>query len=281
MDKTIFKTLEQLEQGTPKDKLIVLKSVFKTGKTTVQPVTDGLGWYKGVPRLSEDDKKALTHWAEPTSKFVIKNGTTFDLTDEAQKLTWDWVKYSPCIAINEEECQFTPGAEFFIFLENEEAQKSISRRELKFKAMKHIMDDAVINYPLRASLFGVNMDGDKPSLIKDFLLEEAERDPQKIMTIYESHDLSYRLLFLKSTKKGILVKDGGGIYRYGNTVLGMTEASCISWMQDKDNKHLLDMLEREVDPEYFVKPELVKEVEAKETAVKVEAKVSSGRSKKD
>ena len=75
---------------------------FKTGKTTVQPVKDGMGWYLGVPRLSEEDKRKLTHWAEPESKFVLKDGVTFDLTDNAQKITWDWVKHSPCIAENEE-----------------------------------------------------------------------------------------------------------------------------------------------------------------------------------
>ena len=79
MDSTIFKSLEQLEQGTPTDKVIRLKSVYKIGKTTMQPVADGHGWYKGIPRLSEDDKKALKYWAEPTSKFTIKDGTTFDL----------------------------------------------------------------------------------------------------------------------------------------------------------------------------------------------------------
>ena len=60
MKKTFFNNIEQLENGTPADRIIRLKSVYKTGKTTVQPVRDSItNWYKGVPRLSEEEKRKL------------------------------------------------------------------------------------------------------------------------------------------------------------------------------------------------------------------------------
>ena len=251
MERTAFKNLEQLENGTPTDKLITIKSVFKTGKTTVQPVSDGLGWYKGVARLSEDDKRKLKHWAEPSSKFIIKDGVTFDLNDEAQRITWEWVKHCPCIAPNEESCQHTPGAEFYVYLENEVAAKNISRRELKYKAIKCILDDNSVNYPMRSELLGINMDYAKPSVIKDFLLDQAETNPEKVLSIYEGADVSVRLLLLKSRKLGKVVVDESGFYRYGNVVLGMSERAAVDWLQDKTHRHLIEMLEKEVDPDYF------------------------------
>ncbi len=253
MDSTTFKTLEQLEKGTPTDKVIRLKSVYKTGKTTVQPVTDGHGWYKGVPRLSDDDKKSLIHWAEPETKFTLKDGTTFDLNDEVQSVTWEWVKHCPCIAETYEECQFTPGAEFYVYLENKEAEKNVSRKELKVRALMLIMEDNAVNYSLRSKLLGVNMDGEKPVVIKEFLMDEAEKNPVKVAAIYESHDVSLRILLMKAKEKQIITIDSSGIYRYGNNVLGMTETSAIGWLQDRGNKHLVEVLEKEVDPEYFVK----------------------------
>ena len=165
MERTINNNLEQLENGTPSDKIIVIKSVFKTGKTTVQPVADGTGWYLGVARLSEEDKRKLTHWADPTSKFVVKDGVTFNLNDEAQRITWEWVKHSPCIAKNLEDCQHTPGAEFYVYLENEEASKSTSRRELKYRAIQCILNDNSVNYPMRSELLGINMDYATPIVI--------------------------------------------------------------------------------------------------------------------
>ena len=253
-DQTIFKTLDQLEQGTPSNKTITLKSVFKQGKTTVQPVADGTGWYKGVERLSEDQKKGRTHWAESTSKYIIKNGTSFNLNDEAQRITWDWVKHSPCICESWEEVQMTPGAEFWVHHEGEEAQKSVSRKEQKYKALKLVMEDNSANYPLRTKLLGVNMENEAAMVLKEYLLDAAETTPEKVINIYESHDLSFRLLFLKAIDNNIITKDQRtGIYTYGNTVLGMTESSAIAWMQDKSNKNLVDMLEKEANPEYFVK----------------------------
>ena len=253
MDRKLFNNIEQLENGTPTDKIIIIKSVFKTGKTTVQPVADGTGWYKGVARLSEEDKRKLTHWAEPTSKFIVKDGVTFNLNDEAQRITWEWVKHSPCIALDEETCQHTPGAEFYIYLENEEASKSVSRKELKYKAIKCVLDDNSMNYPMRAELLGINMDYAKSSVIKDFLLEQAETVPEKVIAIYEGKDVSIRLLLLKARKQDLVKIDESGFFRYGNVVLGMSEKAAIDWLQDKNNKHLVEMLEKETNPEYFEK----------------------------
>lgn len=252
MEKAMFNNIDQLENGTALDKIIKLKSVYKTGKTIVQPVKDALtGWFKGIQRLSEDEKRKLTYWAEPTSKFTIKDGTTFDLNNEAEKATWDWVKHCSCIADSEEDCQFTPGAEFYIFLENKEAETSVSRRERRFKAQKFIMEDNASLYPVRASLLGVEMDGESPIVIKDFLLAQAEQNPNKVLAIYEGHDISLRLLLLKAQKLNVITSDQSGLFRYGNVVLGMTEVSCIAWMQDAGNKHLVELLEREVNPDYF------------------------------
>jgi hypothetical protein len=252
MERSTFNNLEQLENGTPSDKIIIIKSVFKTGKTTVQPVSDGTGWYRGVARLSEDEKRGKTHWAEPSSKFVIKDGVTFNLNDEAQRITWEWVKHSPCIAPNEEACQHTPGAEFYVYLENEVAAKNITRRELKYKAIECILKDNSVNYPVRAELLGVNMDYAKPSVIKDFLLDQAELTPEKILKIYEGADVSIRLLLLKARKNGIVVVDDAGFYRYGSVVMGMSEKTAVDWLGDKSHKHIVEMLEKEVNPEYFV-----------------------------
>jgi hypothetical protein len=251
MEKALNPTLEQLENGTPTDKIIVIKSVFKTGKTTVQPVTDGTGWFKGVDRLSDDEKRGKKHWSSPDSKFVIKDGVTFNLNDEAQRITWEWVKHSPCIATNEDACQHTPGAEFYVYLENEVAAKSVTRRELKHKAMECIFKDNSVNYPMRAELLGVNMDYAKPTVIKEFLLEQAETVPEKVLDIYEGANVSIRLLLLSAKKKGVVIVDEAGFHRYGSVVLGMSEKAAVDWIQDKSHKHIITQIEQETNPEYF------------------------------
>ena len=275
MDRASNKNLKQLEEGTTLDKIIKIKSVFKTGKTTVQPVTDGTGWYKGVERLSEDDKRKRTHWAEPNSKYVLKDGVSFDLNDEAQAITWEWVKHSPCIALNEDACQHTPGAEFYVYLENEVAATNLSRRELKYKAIDCIKNDNSVNYPMRAELLGVNMDYAKPSVIKDFLFDQAEATPEKVLAIYEGADVSVKLLLIAARKKGVIILDPAGFFRYGNTVLGMSEKAAVDWLQDKTHKHLIEQIEKETNPEYFE----VEKLEEKSTEEVIPV-VTRGGSKK-
>jgi hypothetical protein len=247
----MFDTLEQLENGIPSDKVIILKSVFKNSKTTVMPAEDGRGWYLGVPRYSEEDKRKLVYWAEPTSKCVIKDGQGFDLNRESDRVTWEWVKHASCICKTKEQVQHTPGAEFYIHLENQEAKQNVSRYELKFKANEYIIKDNSVNYPMRVELLGVNMDHDSPIIIKEFLMEMADKHPEKIISVYNSRDISARLLLLKGLKKKVIFIADGGLYTYGSNVLGTTERSAINWLMSPENKEIVKVLESEISPSYF------------------------------
>lgn len=255
MDSAVFNNISQLENGTPSDKVIVLKSVFKQGKTTVMPVPNEMGWYLGIPRLSEDEKRKLAHWAEPDAKCVLRENKTFDLNDDAQRVTWEWVKHSPCICETKDAVQHTPGAEYYIHLENEEAKKNVSRYELKNKASDYVLNDSPTNYQMRIELLGIEMSGDSPWILKEFLLEQADTNPEKIIAIYCSKDISIKLLLLKALKKNIIRIGEGGLYMYGSNVLGTSEASAVVWMSESDNAEIVKVLQREIDPEYYKKEE--------------------------
>ena len=139
-------------------------------------------------------------------------------------------------------------------MENTEAFAKIGKREQKYKAVQYVLEDAPSNYHLRSMLLGVDMTGMNDILVKDFLLDQAETNPGKVLEIYEAKDLSLKLLLLKALQKGVVVLDSGGIYRYNTSVLGMSESSSVAWMGESDNKHTVEMIEREVNPEYFAAP---------------------------
>lgn len=71
-----FSELEQFENGTSSDKVIVIKSIYKSGKHTVQPaVNPATGWYAGVERLSDEEKKSsklLCYSRRKRGKFSFK-----------------------------------------------------------------------------------------------------------------------------------------------------------------------------------------------------------------
>ncbi len=256
MEKILNRSLEQLENGTPRDKVIRLKSVFKANKVTIQPVPDGMGWYKGVKRLSEADKKELQYWAEKDSSVVIKDGTKFDLNKPSDRVTWEWVKHSSAIADTEEQCQLSDVAEFYIYVEEEEANEEVKSMEKELKAMTYINEDSTSNYVQRAALLGVDMDGASSLVLKQYLYTIAKSSPDKIIRIYEAKDISLRLLLLKAIKNNIVSVDSSGMYRYGNNILGMSEDTTVAWMLDTDHKDIVMLMDREVNPDYYATKEL-------------------------
>ena len=265
------KSLEQLENGTATEKVIVLKSIYKQGRLTLQPVFDPkTRWYMGVERLSEEDKKGLTYWVEPSSKIRLEEGTEFNLNDPIDKLNWQWVKHSPRIAASFEAAQRSKVALFYVHVEEDEAKANVETTNLLFEALQFVMKDDPTNYIDRARLLGVDMKGSAPLVVKDYLLSEAKREPKKVVEAYTSNTVSLQLLFYKGLDANFITSDNG-VYKYGQQILGVSIDASVAFMQAPGNSSLVEQLELEVNPVVASKEvhEKVTEVaEAKATASK-------------
>jgi hypothetical protein len=256
------KNLNQLENGTPLDKIIVLKCVYKT-KSTVEPAFDpNINWYAGVKRLSEDDKKNYKYYIEPgETRITLEDGIEFDLSNEVDKINWEWVKQLPQVADSFEAAQKTPSAEFYVHMEGREARKRNNQKDFQFKAENYVRSDSPVNYEDRALLLGFDMSGEHPESLRDFLTDMARKSPLDIIQLYESKSISIKLLFLKSKKKGVITKDKN-IFQYGDIVLGINEKAALAFLMDKDNKEVLELLNKQMNPELYArkKKETNKEV---------------------
>lgn len=242
------KSLEQLEHGTPSDKVIVLKSIYKQGKLTLQPVFDPkIRWYLGVDRLSEEDKKGLTYWVEPTSKIILKEGTEFNMNDDIDRMNWQWVKHSPRIAESFEAAQRSKVALFYVHVEEDEATSNVKSSSILYDAMNFIMQDDPTNYADRARLLGVDMGGRSPIIIKDYLLSEAKNNPAQVIESYTSNTVSLQLLFYKGLDSN-KIKEDNGVYKYGAQILGVSIEASVAFLQAAGNSSLVERLELEVNP---------------------------------
>ena len=278
------KSLTQLENGTATEKVIVLKSIYKQGRLTLQPVFDPkIRWYMGVERLSEEDKKGLTYWVEPSSKIRLEEGTEFNLNDPIDKLNWQWVKHSPRIAASFEDAQRSKVALFYVHVEEDEARTSVNTTSKLFEALKFVMEDDPTNYVDRARLLGVDMKGSKPLVIKDYLLSEAKREPGIVVDAYTSNTVSLQLLFYKGLDAGF-IKSDNGVYKYGSQILGVSIDASVAFMQASGNSSLVKQLEIEINPIIASKEvhEKVTEVaEAKAVAPKKTTKRVTGKKKEE
>ena len=269
--KNRFEEVDQLANGTSSNKVIEIRSVYKTGKHTVQPAFDPKsGWYAGVERLSDEEKKARQYYvnvglvkdeARHNTKLKLENGYSFDLNNAVDATNWEWVKHLPCVAMSYSEAQ-QGKALFYVHIEGREAEESNKRTEGLFEAMKCVMDDPASNHVNRALLLGFDMEGEEPASVKEFLLETAKNSPEKIFRIYRDKAMKIYLLFAKAKKAGHIIKDeANGVFRYGTNIIGVSEDACIAFLQQ--NEDILELVERDTNPEYFAKKQEARKEEKK------------------
>ena len=265
---------------------IVLRSVFgKVGmKYYIQPCRDKNGnWPECVKQVdsfgnmivSDAERNSGKPFIKVTETFTVEDGKTFDLTDPWDKARWEAIRNCPMIAdfrgqrdakgnlIIDGDSKRYGRAELYIERPGVEVQKKISKRQKIHDAESYIFDDpkGAEGRLKVARILGKHMSHASDSDIKDYLLEIASRDPDKIIKLYTGEDLELRTLFLDARDKGV-IRSVSGIYVYGDGIsLGGTIDVVISWMRDPRNKKLLESIKRDTYPELEVtNPEALKKL---------------------
>ncbi|MGM9531536.1 hypothetical protein [Intestinibacter sp.] len=256
---------------------IVLRSVFgKVGmKYYIQPCRDKNGnWPECVKQVdsfgnmivSDAERNSGKPFIKVTETFTIEDGKTFDLTDPWDEARWEAIKNCPMIADSREQRDAKGNliidgdskrygrAELYIERPGVEVQKKVSKRQKIHDAESYIFDDprGAEGRLKVARILGKHMSHASDSDIKDYLLEIASRDPDKIIKLYTGEDLELRTLFLDARDKGV-IRSVSGIYVYGDGIsLGGTIDVVISWMRDPRNKKLLESIKRDTYPDLEV-----------------------------
>lgn len=260
------------------DDKIVIRSVFKITRCKMNPAIDPkTGRYpehvlrvdtNGNPMLSGDvynkkTKSSLDPILE-TDVIEIYDGKTFDLNDIHEKSEWEAIKFSPLIAeerwakdsngklvIDGDANRYGSG-EFYIERPGLEAQNANNKKQMIHNAQTYVFNDSRDSIYIKARLMGAKMTGLPYDEVLDFLLKEAEKNPNKIIDLYTGSDMRIRILFVTAVDKGV-IRYVAGIYSYNNTNIGMTEESCLIWMKQAVNEDFVKSIETETYPEKVVK----------------------------
>ena len=265
---------------------IVLRSVFgKVGmKYYIQPSRDKNGnWPECVKQVdsfgnmivSDAERNSGKPFIKVTETFTIEDGKTFDLTDPWDQARWEAIKNCPMIAdfrgqrdakgnlIIDGDAKRYGRAELYIERPGVETAKKVSKRQKIHDAESYIFDDpkGAEGRLKVARILGKHMSHASDSDIKDYLLEIASRDPDKIIKLYTGEDLELRTLFLDARDKGV-IRSVSGIYVYGDGIsVGGTIDVVISWMRDPRTKKMLESIKRDTYPELEVtNPEALKKL---------------------
>lgn len=276
--------------------IIVLRSVF--GKVidkyllgvAKDPVTGRLP--KCVRRvnshgdmiMSDHDRNSGEVLIPENQVFTVKDGTELNLEDPYQAAEWECIKHSPIIALSR-DARDSKGnllidgdradgkvnarygiAELYVEAPGVEASKKINKRELIHKAEAFIFDDekGATGRVFRARLLGKNMKSAPDYEVKEYLLDIASKDPQKIIDVYTGSDTGIRLLIIEAREKHIInIKNKVYVYA-DDIILGVTEDSVLAYLKDPKNKKVLELIKRDTYPDLEAAKESTKSKKEKE-----------------
>jgi hypothetical protein len=194
---------------------------------------------------------------------VVTEGTTFDLDNPYEKNLWEAIKDSELIAPTRDSRdnngdliidgnRYRYGrAELYVDIPGEQSERSVNKRMLITKAWTYIEGDSVDGRLTKCKLLGKNLKHAPSSDVQDYLYTEAEKNPEKIIDLYTNGDTALKLLCDDAKEKGV-VKKVGGLYVYGESVLGATDDAMILFFKTAANKAILDLIKRETYPEFIV-----------------------------
>lgn len=227
--------------------------------------------FNGDMILSERERndENRIYFIKETDVFDIVDGTTFDLDDVGDRFKWEAIKHCPYISpdISAKDANGnslingTIGwnsrnprygvAELYIERPGVEANRRVSRKKLIHDAESYVYGDerGAEGRVLKARLLGHKMDSMPDADVTDYLLQIAEKDPQRIINLYTGGDTAVRLLFIEARDKHvILYKDK--LYTYAdNVVLGASDEAAILFLKDPKNANIYKLIKRDTYPE--------------------------------
>lgn len=286
------------------NKVITLRNVYgKIKEVHLQPGRQKNGarfpWVKPVRYdsmgnaemiLSQDEMNSpeRDYFIAEDADIIITDGTQFDLSDPYQRNLWRCIENSDQIAPTRDARDrngnlFIDGnktrygmAEFYVDIPGEESERSVSKKQKITKAWTYIGGDSKNGRLTKCKILGKHMSNAPDSDVEDYLYQRAEKNPDEIIELYTSGDMSLKLLLIDAKERGIILKKDG-MFVYADTLLGATDDAVIIFFKTPANKRILDQIKFEVYPEYAPVSKLEEVLEPTEPVEPVETKPAPRR----
>jgi hypothetical protein len=263
--------------------VVVLRSVFgKVGmKYYINPAKDPKTQMfpdcvkhvnsQGDLILTDAERNSGKYFVKENEVIIVEDGTTFDLNNEIDKARWESIKNCPLIAperfakdkngdnlidgtmdVRSKKPRYGV-AELYVDRPGLDSTNRVTKKKLVHNAISYILDDdrGYEGHLLRAKLLGKKMENMPASDVEDYLIQIAEKDPQKIISLYTGDDINLRLLFYDAKDKHIIIRKSG-VYVYSDsTVLGASDDAVLTWMKSAKNAKTLEMIRRDTYPDLY------------------------------
>lgn len=223
----------------------------------------------------EDQKEGKIHFIPMNEIFLIEDGYVLDLTDVVDKCIWEAIQYSDIIAKDRSERDENGillidgdqkkygNAELYVERPGEVTKARVTKKQLIFKAQQYIYEDTESNRIKKCQVLGRDLRNAYYADVLDYMISIAEKDPNKIIDMYEDDNWKMHLFILDAIDRGV-IKRSEGIYRYQDKLLGASVEAVITLLRDVRYKAVLNSIKLETYPEYMSQDE-VDEMEKAQT----------------
>lgn len=222
--------------------------------------------------LSEDEITRMNagevHFVPANWVFEIVDGTHYDLSDVVDKANWEAIEYCNWIAkdryqrdaqgdlIIDGGAKRYGVADLYVERPGEITKAKINKKQLVYRALSYIYEDSESEQVKKCRVLGRNLNTAIPADILDYLIEIAEKNPKKIIDLYEGEDWKMHLFILDALDRGIIRKSEG-IYKYDDKMLGGSIEATVTFLRDIRFKKLVDSIKRETYPNLLPKQEIL------------------------
>lgn len=199
--------------------------------------------------------------------FAIVDGTTFDLGDIVDAAKWAAIEHCSWIAKDRSQRDENGNlvidgnakkygvADLYVERPGEMTKIRITKKQLIYKAESYIYEDSESERIKKCRVLGRNLSNAIPADILDYLLEIAEKTPNKIIDLYEGEGWRMQLFIMDAIDRGVIRKSEG-IFKYDDKMLGGSMEATSTFLRDIRYKALLDSIKRETYPELRPKQEI-------------------------
>lgn len=254
------------------DNKIILRSVYgKVGqKYTLQPCKDRVtGQYpdcvkyvdsKGDMIMTDAERNSGKVYIPENFSITFESGKEFNLDNPIERAQWEAIKNCSLIAktidqkdkngnyvLSRQSGIKYSAAELYVERPGYETSKKVSRREKIHTAETYVFNDpeGADGRLKMARLLGRNLRNAPDADIKEYLLDIASKDPDKIINLYTGEDLVLRVLFMDAKDKDVIYSKNR-VYIYGDGIpLGGTIDAVLAWMRDPRNSKMLELIKRD------------------------------------
>lgn len=254
------------------DNKIILRSVYgKVGqKYTLQPCKDRVtGQYpdcvkyvdsKGDMIVTDAERNSGKVYIPENFSITFESGKEFNLDNPIERAQWEAIKNCSLIAktidqkdkngnyvLSRQSGIKYSAAELYVERPGYETSKKVSRREKIHTAETYVFNDpeGADGRLKMARLLGRNLRNAPDADIKEYLLDIASKDPDKIINLYTGEDLVLRVLFMDAKDKDVIYSKNR-VYIYGDGIpLGGTIDAVLAWMRDPRNSKMLALIKRD------------------------------------